>query len=204
MNNLSKIRKQLKQKAIKKFDSSKLANRAEKIKLQLLKEFETHKVTVEIKSGPTGSNISKTLSGAGGGNLYSFIGFSKDQQDPTKVIFDLLSSIKIEINNRSDSFILRVKMPTVFDIWEATPMPWQEGRSWAKGIESGISGLNFYLFSNRGFEDSRSGTAVQSTKVRGFARYVPTQYISTLLKKYKKKFSSISKNSKEISVTIEE
>lgn len=204
MNNLSRIRKEIKQKALKKFDSSKLLKRAEKIKLELLKEFENHKVTMEIKSGPAGTNISKTLAGAGGGNLYSFIGFDQDNQDPTKVIFDILSSIKIEINNRNDSFTLRVRMPTVFDIWDATPMPWQEGRSWAKGIESGISGLNFYLFSRKGFEDSRSGTAVQSTKVRGFARYIPTRYISTMLKKYKKKFSSISKSGKEVSVTIEE
>ena len=97
-------------------------------------------------------------------------------------------------------------MPTPEDVWEVTPMPWADGRSWAKGIESGISGLNFYLSiqkagirASKAFEDSRSGTAIQSRKIISpSARFNPTQYISTLLKKYKTKFSSIGRKSKNI------
>jgi hypothetical protein len=198
MNLSNAVKKQLKQKALQKFDRTSLVKKAELIKRQLLTEFENHKVTKEIRSGPTGKNITKTLSGSENGNLYSFIGFDQNAEDPTKSIYDLLSSITIQVTNSSEGFFIKIKIPSLIDIWEATPMPWQEGRSWAKGIESGISGLNFYLFSKNGFENSRSGTAVQSGKLRSFARYIPTQYISNLMKKYRKKFSSLSKDVDEI------
>lgn len=200
MNLSNAIKKQLKQKALQKVDRTSLTKKAELIKKQLLTEFENHKVTKEIRSGPTGQNITKTLSGSESGNLYSFIGFDQNAEDPTKPIYDLLSSITIQVVNSSDSFFIKIKIPSLVDIWEATPMPWQDGRSWAKGIESGISGLNFYLFSKNGFQNSRSGTAVQSGKLRSFARYIPTQYISNLMKKYRKKFSSLSKGIDKITV----
>jgi hypothetical protein len=66
-------------------------------------------------------------------------------------------------------------------------MPWASGRSWAKGIETGISGLGFLLRK----EGGRSGKAIQSkNKVRS-QRFQNTQYISALIKKYKKEFNNI-------------
>ena len=67
-------------------------------------------------------------------------------------------------------------------------MPWATGRSWAQGIERGISGLGFLLRkNNRG----RSGAAIQSrVKVRG-GRFRNTVYISAFIKKYKKRFEEL-------------
>ena len=68
-------------------------------------------------------------------------------------------------------------------------MPWASGRSWAKGIEQGISGLGYLIKNNTSL--SRSGAALQSSvKIRS-SRYKNTPYISAILKKYKTQFMSL-------------
>jgi hypothetical protein len=187
----------------KKNNTQKIKDSAEKLKRSMIEEFLRHPITRELLDKNTAENYSQTL--VGYGNLYSFIGFDYPE-DPVAPILDLLNAIKIDVRLIGDNLFLNIKMPTPDDVWLVTPMPWADGRSWAKGIESGISGLNFYLSIQkagvkalRAFQDSRSGTAIQSKKViTPSARYVPTQYISTFLKKYKTKFSSLGK--KNISV----
>ena len=69
-------------------------------------------------------------------------------------------------------------------------MPWATGRSWAKGIETGISGLGYYLLKNT--DSSRSGLGIQSPrKVRKKSKFKNTQYISALIKKYEKEFKNL-------------
>lgn len=190
--------KVIKQKGVKDVEKS-----AQKIKDEMIAEFLKHPVTRELLEKNTAQNYSQTL--VGYGNLYSFIGFDYPE-DPIVPILDLLNATRIDLRLNGANLFLYVRMPTPEDIWAVTPMPWADGRSWAKGVESGISGLNFYLSVQkagvkalRAFEDSRSGTAIQSSKkVSPSARYNPTQYISTFLKKYKTKFSSIGKKSKNI------
>lgn len=187
----------------KKNNTSKIQDSAEKLKKTMIEEFLRHPITRELADKNTAENYSQTL--VGYGNLYSFIGFDYPE-DPIAPILDLLNATKIEVKLIGDNLFLNIKMPTPDDVWSVTPMPWADGRSWAKGIESGISGLNFYLSIQKAgvkalkaFEDSRSGTAIQSKKViTPSARYVPTQYISNFLKKYKTKFSSLGK--KNVSV----
>lgn len=188
------LKKQLQKKAsdyiiIK--NSNKIISEFEKTKQQMISEFLSHPVTKEINAGAYAENITGTLSGIDSGNLFSFIGFELGS-DPILPIENVLRDIKINLIRSSDIVYVSIIMPTPENIWQITPMPWQEGRSWAKGIESGISGLNYYLF-NKKLNDgvSRSTVAVQKQKqIRSYARYIPTQYISTLLKKYKTIFSS--------------
>ena len=172
-------------------NSNKIISEFEKTKQQMISEFLLHPVTKEINAGAYAENITGTLSGIDSGNLFSFIGFELGS-DPILPIENVLRDIKINLIRSSDIVYVSIIMPTPENIWQITPMPWQEGRSWAKGIESGISGLNYYLF-NKKLNDgvSRSTVAVQKQKqIRSYARYIPTQYISTLLKKYKTIFSS--------------
>ena len=172
-------------------NSNKIISEFEKTKQQMISEFLSHPVTKEINAGAYAENITGTLSGIDSGNLFSFIGFELGS-DPILPIENVLRDIKINLIRSSDIVYVSIIMPTPENIWQITPMPWQEGRSWAKGIESGISGLNYYLF-NKKLNDgvSRSTVAVQKQKqIRSYARYIPTQYISTLLKKYKTIFSS--------------
>ena len=120
----------------------------------------------------------------------------KDKQELIKVKAEL-NEIKITSKTDYNSSFLNISMPKIEDIWEVTPMPWQEGRSWAKGIESGISGLNYYLFSySKNFPTSRSGSAVQSKKqILKNGRFERKKYISSLLNKYKTLFKKIGTRS---------
>ena len=82
-----------------------------------------------------------------------------------------------------------IELPEPQKIFAVTPLPWATGRSWAKGIETGLSGLGFLL--RKKSRASRSGEAIQtSRKVRG-GKFQNVPYISALLDKYKKEFEKI-------------
>ena len=171
---------------------STLQSKFDKIKSQMIEEFENHPVTVEIKEGPSAKNTSGTLNGYG--NLFSYIGF-EDGDDPISPVTELLEKTTIQFSRLSnDGPIWNVFMPAKQDVWDVTPMPWAAGRSWAKGVESGISGLGYYLYTQRrNLENSRSGTAVQvDSNIRPGLRFSNVKYISELLKKYEKKFSELN------------
>ena len=169
----------------KEFEETTRANFF-KIKTQLISEFLNHPVTQEIMAGPNASNTSGTLN-KGLGNLFSFIGFYKED-DPIQDILNILESIDIQFTKNIKSGVLfNINFPEPKDIFAATPMPWASGRSWAKGIESGISGLGYYVLIED--EKSRSGEALQMrVKLNSGVRFKNTTYISSLLAKYKKQF----------------
>lgn len=157
------------------------------IKNQLINEFLSHPVTKEIKSGPTAKNISNTLNGVS--NLFAFIGFD-DEDDPITPILNIFQSIEITfVGEIPMGNKFNINMPIAEDIFAVTPMPWASGRSWAQGIERGISGLGYLL--KRKSSKSRSGEAIQSSvKIRS-GSFKNTQYISALINKYSKKFSQL-------------
>jgi hypothetical protein len=157
------------------------------IKKQMIEEFMNHPVTEEIMNGYNSENISNTLGGYG--NLFSFIGFDFGDA-PVIPIIEILEQTSI-IFSRSGRNILtaNITLPSAQDIFAKTPMPWASGRSWAKGIESGISGLGFYL-NSYGKGNSNAGIQVES-KMRG-GRFKNTLYISALINKYRILFSKIN------------
>ena len=161
----------------------------QKIKNRMIAEFLNHPVTVELKQGIDASNISGTLGGAT--NLFSFIGFNSGS-DPTKDIENVLQTARFEYAKaRLKTIEFSIYIPDPKDVFDATPMPWAPGRSWAKGIESGISGLGYYLKVTR--DNSRSGLGIQSSRRvrKGGVKFKNTQYISALLKKYRKEFENL-------------
>jgi hypothetical protein len=161
----------------------------EKIKNQMISEFLSHPVTEEIKAGPNASNTSGTL-GGGSGNLFSFIGFDSGS-DPIDSIEKLLLSTAFTFSKLGKNSVnFSIYIPSAQEIFSITPMPWATGRSWAKGIETGISGLGYYLLKNT--DSSRSGLGIQSPrKVRKKSKFKNTQYISALIKKYEKEFKNL-------------
>lgn len=164
-----------------------ITNKFKNIKNELLLEFNNHIITKEIRLGPNGSNISGTL--AGSSNLFAFIGF-EENDDPIQPILNILENIEIRFTRDiSIGSLFTITLPEPSEIFAVTPMPWASGRSWAEGIEKGISGLGFLIKNNSSL--SRSGAALQSSvKIRG-GSYKNTQYISALLRKYKKQFMSL-------------
>lgn len=175
------LKQDLKKEFKKKFDD---------LKKEMIQEFLSNPVTVEISSGPGSSNISGTLNGKV--NLFAFIGFNAGE-DPIKPILDILESTTYKEIGDAKSGLGKeysINLPNPSDIFAVTPMPWATGRSWAKGIETGISGLGYLL--NKSTSSSRSGVAIQTSKPvrRGGFKNVP--YISALIKKYEKKFKELS------------
>ena len=163
----------------------------DKIKEEIIEEFNNHPVTREIEAGIGSANISGTLNGVT--NLYSFIGFYAGT-DPITPIRELLEKSTYRIIASPTATISKVvfEIPTAKMIFNATPMPWAIGRSWAKGIETGISGIGYYLKLTLD-KNSRSGLGVQSQKkVRTGVRFKNTKYISDLINKFEKELKNLN------------
>lgn len=162
----------------------------ERIKRETINEFLKHPVTKEIEAGPTAQNLSGTLDGYG--NLFSYIGFYNGD-DPISPITEVFEKSTIRFSRLIDGGVVwNVFIPAKEDIWDVSPMPWAAGRSWAKGIETGISGIGQYFYTIR--EDfgavSRSETAIQTSKnIRRKTRFKNVKYISAILANFEKKIN---------------
>lgn len=165
------------------------------IRQDMIDEFLNHPVTEEIALGPKLGWNSPFLGGYG--DLFSFIGFDKND-DPIEPIIKKLRGLRFfTVFSKGFDHKFEVRFfPTIDDIAAVTPMPWASGRSWAKGIESGISGLGSYL--NIEHQNSRSSAGIQAktkrgnlVKIRG-GEFRPTPYLSEILNKYRAKFLAIS------------
>jgi hypothetical protein len=184
---LPKISKQM---AYQNYAYKAIEKEIKKIKEEIIEEFNNHPVTIEIEGGTSASNISGTLNGLT--NLYSYIGFDAGY-DPLFPIRKELEKINITyavLNN--GAMVYKIDFPSAENIFKITPMPWAEGRSWARGIEQGISGIGYYLKISK---NSRSGLGIQSKKqVRSGFRFKNTKYISALINKYKQKIQELEKS----------
>jgi len=161
----------------------------QKVKNEMIAEFLNHPVTIEIKGGVAAKNISGTLDGIT--NLFSFIGFDSTS-DPTGDIENMLYKTDFKFDRYTTRSVeYSVYIPEAKEIFAVTPIPWATGRSWAKGIETGISGLGYYLKVSR--NNSRSGLGIQSPRQvrKKGVKFNNISYISALIKKYKIKFENL-------------
>jgi len=184
------VKRQVAQLIKEDFDK-KIERSFNNIKAEMIRELMNHEITKEISIGVGASNSSNTLGGYG--NLFTFIGFEagtspidaiKREFDKTVIRFRTLTD---------DGPIWNIYLPAPEDIWDVTPMPWAEGRSWAKGIETGISGVGWYLYNQKkNYPQSRSGPAIQvKSKSSSKVRFKNVKYISDILSRYEKKFSEL-------------
>lgn len=157
-------------------------------KKNLINNFENHPVTREIDGGVGASNYSRTLGGSG--NLFSFIGFKSGDSPttPIRVAFDniVMTSTIIRRDGSSESYVL---YPTPQEIFRITPLPWADGRSWAEGIEKGISNLGQYL--NKPSSYSRSGGGIQSENTVSGSDFRTTPYITELIKDFQREIQKL-------------
>lgn len=177
-------------KSLKRDFNKEFKKKFEDVKKEMLKEFLSHPVTVEISGGAGISNISGTLGGQS--NLFAFIGFNSGDQ-PINPILEVLERVSFKESGKSKKGLgieFSVELPSPNDIFSVTPMPWATGRSWAKGIETGISGLGYLL--NKSSGSSRSGVAIQTRKRVRSGGFKNVSYISALIRKYEKKFKELS------------
>lgn len=167
----------------------------QRIKKQTLNEFDEHPVTVELNAGVDGKNITNTLPGTrDDANLFSFIGFDQGAK-PTEEVRQILEE-EIVLDRKPQSktlptgvqFNFDVKIPNLKSIEQKTPLPWETGRSWVRGIERGISGLGYYLSGRfRSPEPSRSGGGIQSDNKARPGAFSTVKYLSQILNNIKEK-----------------
>ena len=184
---ISALKRQVPKLARKKLERI-TKEKFKKIKEEMLTEFLNNPITQEIMAGPSSSNISGTLGGIS--NLFAFIGFDQGDE-PINPILTLLEKMTLtydkEATHAGIGVDFKINMPLAEEIFAITPLPWAMGRSWAEGIERGLSGLGHLLIKNKG----RSGAAIQTrVKVRG-GGFQNVPYISTLIGKYTKRFKEL-------------
>tara|TARA_Y100000593_G_scaffold35379_1_gene69258 strand:+ start:2807 stop:3397 length:591 start_codon:yes stop_codon:yes gene_type:complete len=157
------------------------------VKDTLVSNFNNHPITQEIEGGPGGSNVSGTLGGYG--NLFSFIGFhnNSDPIAPLRRLINknlqLLRGPRTRITRNRIYQTYKVAYPDIGEFYKYSPSPW-DGRSWIHGVENGLSGFGHYMYGK--FNGSRSGTGVQSTSSKRTKSYKAMEYISEILRDFKR------------------
>ena len=174
-------------KFIKPDVQPRLLKEFKKIKEEMLSEFDDHPVTRELDQ-KTSADPSSFV---GNGSLFGFIGFDRSDE-PTQIVSEMLDSSELKfIRIKGETVDFKIFYPSKEELFEATPLPWATGRSWAKGIETGISGLGRYL--NIESARSRSGKGVQTKRPVRAGKFNNTSYLSFLLKEYYKDIRRIEK-----------
>ena len=173
-------------KFVKPSAEQRLGKQFKKIKEEMMSEFNSHPVTQELDQ-KTSSSSSAFV---GNGSLFGFIGFDRDDE-PTQIVREMLNSSELKfIKTRGETVDFKILYPSKEELFEATPLPWAAGRSWLKGIESGVSGLGKYL--NIDSDASRSGGGVQSESSMRSGRFRNTKYITEILNNFIKKIDNLS------------
>ena len=166
----------------------------QRAKNEMLKEFHNHPVTVEIEGGVTAVNLSNTLGGlAGGGNLFTYLGFDTGSNPTLAVKTYLKESVRIGAvrtrvspgrNGRIEA-VCTLFYPDMRLLKKVSKLPWESGKSWIEGMENGISGFGYYM--HRKFEESRSGMGLQTRKKIRQGHFRPTPYFSKIILNFLKR-----------------
>jgi hypothetical protein len=165
---------------LKSFESSKN---------KLINEFKSHPVTTEIAGGTTARNTSGTLGGYG--NLFTFIGFVFGSS-PTQIVEKMLRNQinlgkvkKARSQRKNVTVSVELEIPSKEAFAIATPLPFESGRSWLYGIETGISGFGNYMYKK--WKTSRSGRGIETNRKIRDGRFKNTSYFSSMLLAFTKR-----------------
>ena len=180
-----------------KFNRATFKNAEKKYEIErkrLIAKFRDHPVTSEINGGVFASNESNTLGGKG--NLFTYIGCRSRTRPVSPVERVLLTSGGVKRGSKPRTNTVKgkirqrfkAKLPETGLLKAASPLPFQEGRSWLFDIESGISGFNSYLVKK--WTKGRSGQALQVKKSFRGGSYSPPSngYIRSLLADFIRSF----------------
>jgi len=161
-------------------------------KVQLLEEFDASPVTKELLAGPDLS--SSAVLPDRYGNLFSFLGFDRNKENPIVPVRKLLENIRLLrkpiVNRIKLTFILKVPRQSDFD--KASPMEWESGRSWISAVTHGIGTFSHYMFSlkaGRFKSPTRSGTGIQvASDIHSTSQYLAgIGYVIGMVGKFKRK-----------------
>ena len=155
----------------------------------MIQEVLSHPVSVEL-SQRTGN--SKFLSGARG-SLYGFLGFN-DGYDPISHLVNYLrQKVKFKpgvITGRKGDIRLNtiIEVPSNEDFNKdgRFRLPWESGKSWPIAVETGVSGLPYYLNYNvEGVSRSGGGIQIKSRRKGRFTEFAGTSYLTPIFKEFR-------------------
>ena len=181
-------------KSLEALSRSSAKRSFEGAKRRLMGNFRNHPVVQELEGGPTGGNITGTLSR---GNLFAFIGF-QEGSNPTEKLEEFLDE-NIQFNGTLRygkpsqmgtrlTYQWEIKTPFLREIWKETPYPSEKMTgSWADDLEGdGIPNFGqFWYFSNGGLPNSRSGTGLQRQNSNFSGSSQRTDFIRKLMEDFK-------------------
>lgn len=173
----------------------------EKTKEEALQQFEDNAVTQELDRGAQARGSSFLQNG----NLTAFLGYDKNEIQPTDVIrYAMEDGIKIRTFHQSriksdGSYEVKasVQIPTIKSIDESTPLPWFPQKGIVSSIERGVSGFMRTIFGD--FDDnsaSLSGGGLQAkNNVRGsdFRGVGRNNFLSKIFRDFKNKIRAKNK-----------
>ena len=193
------VKKIANSKSVERKMSNIVYKNFERERKKVINEFENHLITKEIELGPDAYNISGTTHGVG--NLYSFIGFPQGS-NPIEPVRKLMMGIKISrrpqktvISKNKIEKVYKIYSPGMADFQAVTPMPWETGLSWVRGVERGISGFGHFMATNTpgaegfNFSGSRSGGGVEVKRTLSTMGFKPVKYLSLILSKFRRRLS---------------
>lgn len=170
---------------------------------RFLDEFDEHEVTKEIKKGPrynsSGSPADISNGGTYTGNLFSLLGFYREQKPIEALRRYLKDNIKLKLTgkkivkttNRGFYIQTLVSIPTVEEVESAmainseSSLEWTH-RSFVNLLRKGVTGFGKFVTGNYFKEKSRSGTGLEKEKDQGrSATLAPIDYVNVLLKNLK-------------------
>ena len=151
----------------------------------MISEFNSHPITRELNGGEGARNSSGSLTGYG--NLFTFIGFPIASDPVSPVRNFLISYVNLKVGaplprGKRIHVPITVKIPAMNLFYEVARMPWQTGRSWVHGIETGISGFGHYMY--LASRASRSGRGIQTKYQVRAGNFKPTPYMSEIFVKF--------------------
>ena len=193
------VKKIANSKSVERKMSSIVYKNFERERRRVVNEFESHPVTKELEMGHDAFNVSGTTNGIG--NLYSFIGFPQGA-NPVDPVRKLMMGIKISrrpqktvISRNKIEKVYKVYSPGMSDFQAETPMPWETGLSWVRGVERGISGFGHFMATNSpgtegfNFSGSRSGGGVQVKRTLSTMGFKPVKYLSLILSNFRRRLA---------------
>jgi len=156
----------------------------------MLKEFNDHPITKELREGPNGDNLSNTLNGKG--NLFTFLGFYADQDPvtPIELLLEMTNMRRTVV--RGNHVYFKIQAPDKKMIESVTEMTWA-GISWAFAVETGAfeGGADLTHFIFRTFQSgSRSGRGLQTTGIAREDEFEPKMYMSEILGNFQLRINS--------------
>lgn len=159
---------------------------------EMVEEFDSHPISLEILAGNNATNTSGVLGGYG--NLFSFIGFEAGENQISELSNILKKKITFTIkrvNNRG-GYSAIIQAPSKQELENTAQVSWMGGRSWLDGIERGIAGLNRYLYDpSYSLKESRSGTGSQVQNDIRSVKQTRTSYVSKILSNFKNRLNRL-------------